>query len=132
MRLTIILLTACFLQLSAAGFAQRITLSEQNTSLEKIIQKIRKQSGYDFLVDSKLIKKAKPVSVNLKNVTIQEALNACLSDQEMIYTIEDKIVLLNPKPVSVMDNAISSSVAVQSLILSNNLKKSVLCISGIY
>jgi TonB-linked SusC/RagA family outer membrane protein len=112
MRLTIILLTACFLQLSAAGFAQRITLSEQNTSLEKIIQKIRKQSGYDFLVDSKLIKKAKPVSVNLKNVTIQEALNACLSDQEMIYTIEDKIVLLNPKPVSVMDKIISYFTAI--------------------
>lgn len=112
MRLTIIIITACFLQLSAAGFAQRITLSEQNTSLEKIIQKIRKQSGYDFLVDGKLIKKAKPVSVNLKNVTIQEALNACLSDQEIVFTIEDRIVLLNPKPVSVIDKIISYFAAI--------------------
>lgn len=113
MRLTIIIITACFLQLSAAGFAQRITLTEQNTSLEKIIQKIRKQSGYDFLVDSKLIKKAKPVSVNVKSVTIQEALNACLSDQEIVFTIEDKIVLLNPKPVSVIDKIISYFAAIE-------------------
>ena len=44
MRLTIVLLIAACMQLHATGYGQRISLSEQNTSLEKVLQKIRKQS----------------------------------------------------------------------------------------
>ncbi|WP_084236968.1 TonB-dependent receptor [Pedobacter africanus] len=100
MKLTIVIITTCLLQVSAAGFAQRITLSERNASLEKIIRKISKQSGYDFIADISLVKKAKPVSIELKGVTIEEALRACLADQQMNYIIEDKIVVLRAKQFS--------------------------------
>lgn len=103
MRLTMIIMTTCLLQVSAAGFAQRITLSEKNTALVKIIQKIRTQSGYDFMIDSKLLNKAKPVTVNLKGATIEEAMKACLEGQQISFSIENKIVLLNLKESSVID-----------------------------
>ncbi len=103
MRLTMMIITTCLLQVSAAGFAQRITLSEKNTALVKIIQKIRVQSGYDFMIDSKLLNKAKMVTVNLQNATIEEAIKACLAGQEISFSIENKIVLLSPKEMSVVD-----------------------------
>lgn len=107
MRLTIVILTTCLLQVSAAGLAQRISLSEKNASLEKVIQKIRKQSGYNFLVDSKLIKQAKPVNVNIKEVTIEEALTACLNNQNISYSIENRIVVLEAKTPSLINSIIN-------------------------
>lgn len=104
MRLTTIIMTCCFIHVSAIGFTQKITLSEKNVSLGKIIQKISKQSGYDFLADAKLIKSAKPISVNIKEVSIEEAMNACLLDQDIIFTIKNKIVLLKAKEKTASPN----------------------------
>ena len=97
MKLTFLFLTCCFLHVSAISFAQKITLSEEKAPLEKIIREISKQSGYDFLGDVKLIKKAKPVTINVSEVSIEEAMNTCLRNQEITYSIENKIVLIKPK-----------------------------------
>lgn len=103
MRLTMIIITTCLLQVNAAGFAQRVTLSEKNISLGKVIQKIRLQTDYDFMIDSKLLNKAKTVTVNLQGATIEEAMKACLVGQEITFSIENKIVLLSLKETSVID-----------------------------
>ncbi|WP_432327683.1 hypothetical protein ACRQ5D_31075 [Mucilaginibacter sp. P25] len=50
MKLSIILLLATILQVSAKSYAQKITLSEKNAPLEKVLKEIREQSGYDFFI----------------------------------------------------------------------------------
>ncbi len=64
--LTFFMLVIC-LQISAKSSGQ-ITLSEKNVSLEKVFKLIEKQSGYHFWYDKALLKKAKPLSINVQNV----------------------------------------------------------------
>ena len=68
--LIVVLLTTFLLQAGAAGYAQKVTLNETNASLGNIINKIRLQTGYDFVFNSKEVGNAKNVTINLKNVEL--------------------------------------------------------------
>jgi TonB-linked SusC/RagA family outer membrane protein len=96
MKLIAILLTVACLQVSAEGFSQQITLSKNNASLKSVLQDIRKQSGYQLLYNTDLIQKAKPVSINVHNSGIEEALKQSLKGQAFTYEITDKIILIKP------------------------------------
>jgi hypothetical protein len=56
MKLTTLLLITAILQVSASTFAQRVTLSEKNTPLNKVFEKISDQTGYDFLISTETLK----------------------------------------------------------------------------
>ena len=81
---------------SATGFSQ-ITLSEKNSSLEKVFKSIEQQSNFVFFYDYSWLKQSKPVSVKLRNVSLSEALNACFINQPLTYTIVGNTVVLKVK-----------------------------------
>lgn len=97
MKLTFILLTAAFLQVSAKGVSQSISISERNVPLEKIFTEIKKQSDYVVFCDYDLLKNLKPVTVDIKNGDILEVLKECLKDQPLTYTIENKTIIITKK-----------------------------------
>jgi len=94
MKLTIVLLIATCLQISAAGYSQKITLSEKNAPLQKVFQDIRKQSGYNFLYNDAWLNKVDKINVEVKNATIEETLNACFKGQLLTYSIVDKTIVV--------------------------------------
>ena len=98
MKLSIILLVATILQVSAKGYAQKITLSEKSAPLEKVLKEIREQSGYDFFYSSTLIKEANPVSINVRNTELEEVLKLAFYGQPFIYSINEKTIIIKPKP----------------------------------
>lgn len=98
MRITAVILIATLMQVSASSFGQRISIQTKNAYLPQLIKEIRNQSGYDFFYDNGLIKKVNPVTVNIRNATISEVLEICFKDQPLIYSIENKVVLLKEKP----------------------------------
>jgi TonB-linked SusC/RagA family outer membrane protein len=100
MRLTIIIITSCFLQLSASSRAQKISLNEKNASLESVINKIRHQTGYYFIGNTRLIRKANPVNINVKNASLTEVLAICFSNQAIDYTIVNNTVVIKKKSVN--------------------------------
>ncbi len=102
MKLTTFILIASLIQVSAAGFAQKITLHEKGTSLKNVFLKLRGQTGYDFICDSKVIE-GKEVTINLQNVDLEEALDAVFKSQDLDYSIKDKFVLVTNKVPSVME-----------------------------
>ena len=63
MKLTIVLLIVAVLQVNASGYAQKISLSAQNVSLEKIFKEVKKQSGYRFFYEDDLVQNAKKVNI---------------------------------------------------------------------
>ncbi|WP_394678729.1 SusC/RagA family TonB-linked outer membrane protein [uncultured Sphingobacterium sp.] len=90
-----------FFMLLASGTAikaQQINLSLQRATLAKAISEIRKTTKYDFAYSEELLKKAGPISVNLKNANITEVLNKMFSDQPISYKIADGIIILKEKP----------------------------------
>ena len=48
MKLTTVLLLAGCLQLSAAGLAQKVSVTGENIPLKKVFREVRKQTGYSF------------------------------------------------------------------------------------
>lgn len=107
MRITTFLLFAILMQVNAAGHAQRITLSERSGSLRKVIAKIRQQSGYDFFYIKDNLKNARPIDVELKNATMEEALEAVFAKQPLVYELKDRVVVIKVKEKGFIDRVIS-------------------------
>jgi TonB-linked SusC/RagA family outer membrane protein len=112
MRLTTVLLIATIMQVSAGSFAQKISLNEKNAPLEKIFDKIRLQSGYDFLFNRELLKTAKPVDINIKNADIEDALELCFKGQPFTYTLQEKTIVIKEKTPSFLERVVDRLAAI--------------------
>jgi TonB-linked SusC/RagA family outer membrane protein len=93
MKLTTLIMLIAFLQCSATGYGQKINLNETNSPLKKVLQQIKKQTGYVFFYDSKDVNN-KSVSVHLKDASVIEALNMCLKNQSLTYKIVNNTIVL--------------------------------------
>ncbi|WP_170113518.1 TonB-dependent receptor [Mucilaginibacter yixingensis] len=95
----IIVLTMIALQVSARSLAQKITLNKTNASLELVFDDIRNQSGYDFFYNLRLIKTAKPVTINVKDAELEDVLTQIFSNQPLTYTIakDEKAVVVKER-----------------------------------
>ncbi|WP_160292122.1 carboxypeptidase-like regulatory domain-containing protein [Pedobacter lusitanus] len=89
-----------FMQVSAAGYAQRITLKENRMPLEKVFKIIHHQTGYDFLYDRKLISAKEPLNIDVRAKTVEEVLDLYLADLLLDYTVSGKTVVLKEKKKS--------------------------------
>ncbi|HEX8609517.1 MAG TPA: hypothetical protein VF679_12825, partial [Pedobacter sp.] len=78
MKLTAILLLIGTLHLSAASYSQSITISKRNTTLSSLFKDVKKQTGYLFFYNGKVNINNQTLSVELKNVSLEEALTAFL------------------------------------------------------
>jgi TonB-linked SusC/RagA family outer membrane protein len=122
MKLVIIILTTVLMQVSAAGLAQTITLKEKETPLKQVFQNIRTQTGYDFLYDTKLIEKAKRVSIQLDKVSLESALTSLFEGRDLTYTIKDKFIVIKEKAPSFLDQikSVFADVIVRGRIVDEN------------
>ncbi|WP_181182488.1 SusC/RagA family TonB-linked outer membrane protein [Sphingobacterium lumbrici] len=99
MKFTVLLLTVTFFQLSASTYGQQVTLKKRNVSLVEIFNDIREQTGYDFIYSDRMMEKAHLVDMNLKQVSLQEALRQAFINQPFIFDIEEKTIIVKAKPV---------------------------------
>jgi len=100
MKLFTLLFFVATLQISAKSYSQTVNLTASDITLKKAFKEIEKQTGYSFFINHQLLNDAKPVSLYLKNASINEALNACLKGQSLTYAIIDKTVILKAKEFS--------------------------------
>jgi len=107
MRLTTIILITAILQVSAASYGQKITLSEKNAQLVKVFDQISAQSGFDFLVSASILKDSKPVRIQVKNMELSDVLDQLFEGRELKYSIENKSVVVSKKETSFIDNLIA-------------------------
>jgi TonB-linked SusC/RagA family outer membrane protein len=98
MKLTALLLFTAFLQVSATGYSQNITLLVQDAPLQKVLQEIEKQTGFSFIYGKSLIDKATTVTLDVKNQPLQSVLEMVFKDQPLRYQISDKYIVLSPRP----------------------------------
>ncbi|WP_162499760.1 SusC/RagA family TonB-linked outer membrane protein [Mucilaginibacter terrigena] len=92
-----ILLVAC-LHVSAVSIAQKITLRQKDASLEKVFNQIRKQSNYNFIYTTDAINKAKAVTIDVQNASIETVLSLCFKDQPLNYSVVDNVVIVKEIP----------------------------------
>ncbi|WP_187774833.1 TonB-dependent receptor [Pedobacter sp. BS3] len=89
-----IVLFSC-LQVSAFTYAQKITLVKKQASLEDVFKAIRKQSGYNIFYNSEMLAGTSPVTLNVKNLDINEVMKKCLKGQNLNYNIVDKNIIIS-------------------------------------
>lgn len=104
MKLIVVLLFATIFQTSATTFAQKININERNVPLKTVLKKIKTQTGFGFFYNKNLIDAYDKVSIEIKDGTIEQALDQCLSNWPLTYSIKDKIVVIKQKsPTSTME-----------------------------
>ncbi|MBO9566661.1 MAG: SusC/RagA family TonB-linked outer membrane protein [Niastella sp.] len=92
MKLTAVLLTLAFLQVQANGLGQEVTLNVKGEKLEKVLSLIEKQTGYVFFTTADLLKKARPVTIQVRNEALSRTLDLCFKDQLLDYVIQGKTI----------------------------------------
>lgn len=97
MRLTTVILLASLMQVSAATFAQRITMTAKNVSLSAVLKEVRKQSGFDFYYDNKIIPKDHKISISVRNASLDETLMIVLQNLQLNYDVEGRIITISKK-----------------------------------
>jgi TonB-dependent starch-binding outer membrane protein SusC len=97
MKMTAAFLLLFCLNVGANGFAQGLSLSKTDASLDNVLKEIKKQSGYTFVYTKEQVKQAGKITVRLSGVTLQEALDACLQNAPLTYSILNRIVIIKEK-----------------------------------
>ena len=112
MRLITVILIAAIMQVSAAGFAQKITLNKSNASLEDVIKDLRKQSSYNFIVPGDVLDKSKSITINVRDAEFRQALDQIFKDQPISYQINNNTVTLIAKQKGYLENIIDRLLAI--------------------
>jgi TonB-dependent starch-binding outer membrane protein SusC len=100
MKMTAFLLFIVCMHVAAKTQAQ-ISLSEKKAPLEKVLKEIKKQSGYALFYDAALLQKAHPVDIEVKDVSLDQALGIIFKDQPLTFEIVgDKIITIKDKSES--------------------------------
>jgi len=102
MKLTFVFITAFFLQVSAKGVSQNVTLTLNNVTIDKVFREIEKQTGIGFLFTKKMLLHTPKVSINVKNEPVNQVLQYCFRGQPLTYKIQDNTIIISPKPMSVV------------------------------
>ncbi|MEJ2883213.1 STN domain-containing protein [Pedobacter sp. GR22-6] len=106
MKLIIVLMTTCLLQVSAAGFAQKITYTKKGATLEQIFTEIRKQTGYNVAYSGAMIDKNTKMDVNFKATDLTDVLDVVSKSQDLTYSFDEKNISLKPKEKSYLETVI--------------------------
>ncbi|PRD47817.1 hypothetical protein C5745_07835 [Sphingobacterium haloxyli] len=98
MKITMVLLTCVFVQVTAATYAQRITLNKQNSSIKVVLEEIRKQTNFSFFYNPEIFNDVEPVDINVKNATLDQVLKEFFLDKPFKYIIKNSYVTISRNP----------------------------------
>ncbi|MBO9732804.1 MAG: TonB-dependent receptor [Chitinophaga sp.] len=89
--LSFLLLAGAF---SVSAQTPTVKLSVNKMPLDKVFDLLSKQTGYQFICDEKLLENTPPLSVDIKNKTLEDALKICLKDLPLTYVIKYNTVVI--------------------------------------
>ncbi len=97
MKLTAILIFAACLQVHAKASGQTISISQRNTTLQKVFKEIHKKTGYQFFYRDELLQGANKFDIDVKNVSVEQALDVCFKNQPLDFFITEKAITIRKK-----------------------------------
>jgi TonB-linked SusC/RagA family outer membrane protein len=102
--LTCLLLSLMLIQVSGAGFAQKISISKKNATLQQLLTEIKNQSGYDFLYKPHELKEAKLLDINVNDAELVTVLEEVFTGQPLTYIIDQNTIIIRRKTVTILNN----------------------------
>ncbi len=73
---------------------QRISLKISNVAFVKVLEEIRKQSGYNFMYNERYVENIDNVSVSFVDCTLEEAMQEVLQGTGLSYKLQGNIIIL--------------------------------------
>ncbi len=105
--LTTVLLVTTMMQVSAGGFAQKLTLNQSKITIKQIFKEIKKQTGYDVFYLPEIIKEKKSLSVNFSNTPLEEVMKQSLEGQALVFTIFERSIVVKVKEETLLNQLLS-------------------------
>jgi TonB-linked SusC/RagA family outer membrane protein len=90
--------------------AQQVQLNFKNADVKEVITSLSDRYGYEFVFDGNLLKSARPISVNLKLSSVEDALSILFKDQPFGYRLENKRIILYRKALSINSQLVRGKV----------------------
>ncbi|WP_295125620.1 STN and carboxypeptidase regulatory-like domain-containing protein, partial [uncultured Chitinophaga sp.] len=88
-----------FISAALYAGAQTINLEVKNEPLLKALKSVEKQSGYTLIYGKNQLDNTKPVTVSMRNASLQNALNILFRNQQISYYLRDpKFIVVVNKP----------------------------------
>jgi len=72
-------------------------LNVRNSPLSNILDQISDQTGYNFFYSNSTLNDSKPITIIVKNAELHEVLQQIFADQALVFTIEEKNVVIREK-----------------------------------
>ncbi|WP_084237437.1 SusC/RagA family TonB-linked outer membrane protein [Pedobacter africanus] len=107
MRITTFLLFLTVMQVSATSFAQKITLSQKNATLNQVFKEIRRQTGYHIFWERDVLKKTAPIHAEFKDTPLEQVIGKCLEGSGLSYTIQDNTIVIQQKEKTLMERVMN-------------------------
>lgn len=97
MKLTIFLLAVSLTHVFANGYAQNVSINIKDAELSTVLYNIQQQTGYNFLFNSAMIRKANRVDASFKDLELERALEIIFNEQPFSFVIDRKTVIVKTK-----------------------------------
>ena len=112
MKLTFVLLITAFLQTTFAGYGQVINYKGKNIPLENVFKVIEAQTPYRFLYTQEMLHGAGTISIDLNNVSVDQALKRVFSDLPLSYSISNYTIVIKRAPKRSTDKKVVPPITV--------------------
>lgn len=99
MKLIVAIFLLTIVQVNAESYAQTITLSRKNVSIENIFKEIKKQTHYRLICNTSIIKETPNMDVDVEELSLHEFLDQLAKEHDLSYVIENKTIVIKRSPV---------------------------------
>src|SRR5690554_4199735 len=96
-KLTMFLMTCFFIQVSATGYGQTVTLDEKSRTVKQLFEEIRKQTGYNVVWSPETIDEKQKLTLEFKNSPMKDVLEQIAALEQLEYSIRDRTIVIKEK-----------------------------------
>jgi TonB-dependent starch-binding outer membrane protein SusC len=104
MRLTALLLIIGCLHVSANTYSQTVSFKGKNVPLQTVFASFEKQTGLSFFFNYALIKDVKPVTVDVREMPLEDALTSILTEQGLSYYRTGKTIFIVKQEKAIVES----------------------------
>lgn len=97
MKYTLGICFAMFANLTWAAAFQRVHIEKKQLTLQECLNEIKKQTGYSIVHLDNIFDKTIVVDEDIKNTSLDEALDKLFGDKDISYTVKNKTIVLAKK-----------------------------------
>src|ERR1700761_9527303 len=98
MRLIMLLMVVGLLLAALSDNAQVVTLNMKKVPIQKVFTEISRQTNISIIYKESTLAGVPPVTVNVKDATVKDALDQCLQGLPLAYSVDGTTITIKRSP----------------------------------